>query len=396
MSFGWDEIAIGEVVVPSERFEVPIPGQEYRQVGVRLWGGGAYEREPLDGGRTKYKTLNRTEQGDIVVNKIWARNGSVSVIRNGLDGCYVSGEFPLFSPAKDRLRPEWFYWITRTRWFWNRCDVQSRGTSGKNRIRPEKFLAIGVPLPPVDEQQRIVAKIERLAARINEAADIRASSQREAQLLIRSRIREIGDDFGQATTLQEVLNEQPRNGWSPACDNAANGIPVLTLGAVTGYNFDPTAFKRTSLATDPNAHYWLRNGDLLITRSNTPTLVGHAAIYSGEPYPCIYPDLVMRIPVDAEKAYTRFVWYWLQAPQVREFIERNAKGTSPTMKKISQGTVMAIPFPKASLREQQQIVAELDGLQTKVEHLEGLQQKTAIELDALLPSILDKAFKGEL
>jgi type I restriction enzyme S subunit len=67
------------------------------------------------------------------------------------------------------------------------------------------------------------------------------------------------------------------------------------------------------------------------------------------------------------------------------------------MKKISQGVVMAIPFPdEISLSEQRCIVAELDTLQATVNKLKRLQTDTASELDALLPSILDKAFKGEL
>ena len=48
------------------------------------------------------------------------------------------------------------------------------------------------------------------------------------------------------------------------------------------------------------------------------------------------------------------------------------------------------------LDEQQRIVAYLDGLQAKVNALRELQSKTREELDALLPSVLDKAFKGEL
>jgi type I restriction enzyme S subunit len=67
------------------------------------------------------------------------------------------------------------------------------------------------------------------------------------------------------------------------------------------------------------------------------------------------------------------------------------------MKKIAQGTVMAIPFPtNVSTDEQLRIVAYLDDLQTKVDSLKTLQAQSAAELDALLPSILDKAFKGEL
>ncbi len=53
-----------------------------------------------------------------------------------------------------------------------------------------------------------------------------------------------------------------------------------------------------------------------------------------------------------------------------------------------------IPLPP--LPEQHRIVAYLDRLQAKVDALKNLQAETAAELDALLPSILDRAFKGEL
>ena len=50
----------------------------------------------------------------------------------------------------------------------------------------------------------------------------------------------------------------------------------------------------------------------------------------------------------------------------------------------------------SSASKQRRIMAKLDGLQAEVDALERLQAETATELDALLPSILDKAFKGEL
>ncbi len=98
MDCPWPEEPIGELADPVSRLEEPVPGRSYRQVGVRLWGGGAYERDSVDGAETKYKTLNRVATNDIIVNKIWARNGSVSVVQNALDGCYCSSEFPLFRP----------------------------------------------------------------------------------------------------------------------------------------------------------------------------------------------------------------------------------------------------------------------------------------------------------
>jgi type I restriction enzyme S subunit len=55
-----------------------------------------------------------------------------------------------------------------------------------------------------------------------------------------------------------------------------------------------------------------------------------------------------------------------------------------------------IPVPLPNLSEQRRIVAYLDELQTKIDTMKQLREEAIKELDALLPSILDKAFKGEL
>jgi len=254
------------------------------------------------------------------------------------------------------------------------------------------------PLPSrLSEQQRIVTKIEALASRIEEVTALRESSYQLAARLLRAGIQKIVNAVDSTEILGGILTGKPRNGWSARCDNVEDGAPVLSLAAVTGFHYRQTEFKRTSLTSSSDAHFWLKEGDLLITRSNTPDLVAHAAIYNGTPFPCIYPDLMMRFNIDDGFADRKFVWYWLQSPIVRKFIQKEAKGTSPTMKKISQGTVMQIPFPaRLSLDEQRRIVAYLDSLQTQVDALKKLQAQTAAELDALLPAILDRAFKGKL
>src|SRR3989338_7958499 len=158
MSNFWAMMPLGAVADRVEGPETPLPGKVYRQIGVRLWGEGAYEREPIDGSQTRYKTLCRVQADDIVVNKIWARNGSVAVVPKVLAGFYGSNEFPSFAPIREKLEPRWVHWLTKTKGFWDQCDEKSRGTSGKNRIRPEKFLEVQIPLPPLPEQRRIVAR----------------------------------------------------------------------------------------------------------------------------------------------------------------------------------------------------------------------------------------------
>jgi restriction endonuclease S subunit len=266
----------------------------------------------------------------------------------------------------------------------------------QQRMQDGSSLLPELPAPFAD-QRRIVARIEELAGKIQEARTLRKQAEEETEALIKGALHRLANTVKPTGELGDVLSIPPRNGWSARCDNAEDGIPVLSLGAVTGYRYKRTEFKRTSLYAPQDGHFWLKPGDVLITRSNTPELVGHAAIYDGNPTPCIYPDLMMRLEVKNSHVEHRFVWYWLQSPISREFISQNAKGTSPTMKKISQGTVMAIPFPSSlPIAEQRRIVTYLDVLQERTDSLKALQAETSAELDALLPSILDKAFRGEL
>jgi type I restriction enzyme S subunit len=240
MTNNWSLVPISEVAERIERPEVPKPGVTYRQLGVRLWGVGAYEREAIDGIETRYKTLSRVEAGDIVVNKIWARNGSVAVAPSRLAGCYVSTEFPQFAPDPDQIEPRWFHWLTKTKGFWRQCDEKSHGTSGKNRIRPEKFLEIKIPLPSLNEQRRIVARIEELAAKVEQAQLLRQQSVVEVEALINSQARQILSGIGEEITQlscwldpnREGVQTGPFGAQLGTDDFVESGHPVLTIGNV--------------------------------------------------------------------------------------------------------------------------------------------------------------------
>jgi len=236
-----------------------------------------------------------------------------------------------------------------------------------------------------------------LARKVAEAKELCRQAFSEIEALPTALVSQLVGAEQVRGQLGEVLLSKPRNGWSARCNNGEASVPVLSLGAVTGFEYRSTEYKRTSEATSPDAHYWLKKNDLLITRSNTRELVGHAAIYDGFPAPCIYPDLMMRLVVNEGLADTRFVHLWLMSRAVRDYIQNKAKGTSPTMKKISQGVVMSIPFPTSlDVSEQRRILTYFDAFRTKINSVRKLQSETAAELDALMPSILAKAFQGGL
>ena len=87
-----------------------------------------------------------------------------------------------------------------------------------------------------------------------------------------------------------------------------------------------------------------------------------------------------------------FIYHYLGFLRTR--LEKIAPQSA--QKNINLKILSSLPIPSLSHGEQRRIVAYLDGLQAKIDSLKQLQAKTQAEIDALLPSILDKAFKGEL
>ena len=391
----WPTVRLGEVLRHRKEFITIDDLTTYKRPRVQIHVQGIVQRDEVPGALIKTKTQQVCRTGEFLVAEIDAKVGGFGIVPKSLNGSIVSSHYFLFVVDESKLDRRFLDFFIRTPAF---CEqVAAQGSTNYVAIRPAHVLGYEIPLPPLAEQRRVVARIEELAAQIHEARTLRHQAAEEADALTQSRLNALASDIEAGGNLGNVLLSKPRNGWSAKCDNADDGIPVLSLSAVTGYRYRSSAIKRTSLHAPKDGHFWLKPGDMLITRSNTPELVGHVAIYDGTPSPCIYPDLMMRLDLNFEAVELPFVWYWLQVPPVREFIGRNAKGTSPTMKKISQGIVMAIPFPcSLPLPEQHRIVSELDALQTEVDVLKRLQAETAAELDALLPAVLDRAFKGEL
>lgn len=156
----WPKVALGEVAHLTWRGEAPNPDRSYRLVGVRWWGKGAYEYRTVSGAETQASQLFRVEPDDLLINKIWARHGSIAIADASLAGAFGSSEFPTFTLDRQKVLPRFVHWFSKTRLAWGQCEALSRGTSGKNRVKPERFLSISLPLPPLDDQRRMVARLD--------------------------------------------------------------------------------------------------------------------------------------------------------------------------------------------------------------------------------------------
>lgn len=161
--------------------------------------------------------------------------------------------------------------------------------------------------------------------------------------------------------LLNVAEEKPTNGISPKGVDYSTPVKNLTLTATTSGYFKSYAFKYVDIHIDRDSKYWLKKNDLLIQRSNSTELVGTSCIYTGEDGDYIYPDLMMKLRI-ISSVDLKYVDYVLKSPTSRNFFSRNASGTSKSMPKINQDTVSKALIPLPPLAEQKRIVEKLGQL----------------------------------
>lgn len=290
-----------------------------------------------------------------------------------------------------------YYWFD-----WDKEKIKAEQGAGTTMIHVTKGSMENrlFRYPSLPEQKRIVAILDEAFAGIDQAIANTEKNLANAHEVFESYLNGVFTQKGGGWAdkkLSEILETGPRNGWSPPAKNHSDkGTPVVSLSSVTGFEFNLSKIKFTSAPVKPEAHYWLENDALLITRSNTPELVGHVAVCSGLKEPIIYPDLIMKMMLDKDVADTRFIYYQLRSKKLRELIMNSAQGANPTMKKINKSVVQNLPISLPSLQKQETIVERIDAIRKETRLLESIYQKKLTALAELKQSILHKAFTGEL
>ena len=340
----------------------------------------------------------QVKEGDILFT-ISGSIGRTAIVKKEDLPLLMNTSVVRFRSKTPRLRDDFFFYSLQSEDFLGKLHALSSGTAQKN-VGPTHLKTLDVPLPLLPEQQRIVGLLDEAFAGLATAKANAEKNLQNARALFESHLQSVFAQRGKGwveTTLEKVLAVQPQNGWSPpAANHSDSGTPVLTLSSVTGFRFRPDKLKFTSASTDSRRNYWVKNGDFLITRSNTPDLVGHVAIASGIHKPTIYPDLIMRMNPLPDRMMTEFLYYQMRSPALRKEIMGRAQGANPTMKKISNGAVKTLPIAVPPIATQRSIVKTLNGLTEETQRLASLYERKLAALEALKKSLLHQAFTGEL
>jgi type I restriction enzyme S subunit len=255
-------------------------------------------------------------------------------------------------------------------------------------------------LTPLAEQRRVVSRIEELAAQIQEARTLRRQAAEEAEALLLSKLgavfsREVEQ---RGTTRLEGLLVDAGYGSSEKCnaERVEEATPVLRIPNVASERINLTDMKYARLNKRDSEKLLLSEGDVLVVRTNgSLELVGRSAVVPKLEEPFAFASYMIRLRFDRKRIAPDYAQRMMQYLRVAGVLVDFARTTAGQYN-VSLGRLRAAEIPVPPLTEQRRIVAELDALQAEVDALKRLQAGTAVELDALLPAILDRAFKGEL
>ncbi len=392
MSKSWPKVRLGEIL--QERRERPDP-DAIAMGKIRIISKIAFDTGKLE---LRQESETKTgmiliQSGDLVLSGINAAKGAIAIYdKANQDPVAATIHYGAYSVVQERADISYLWWYLRSRVF-RELLLDSLRDGIKTELKSSRFLPLQIPLPPLPEQRRIVARIEELAAEIETARRLRAEAVKEADAVMFSAMSALFPESSSQTVGDHVHFQTGyafKSEWF-----SENGIRLARNVNIGHGRLDWSETVRIPFEQRPEfSCFELKEGDILVALDRPIISTGvKVARVTKEDLPSLLLQRVARAQFVDNGIVRDYFFNWLRSAR---FINAIAPGRSNGVPHISHKDIERLPFMLPSQNKQVQIIAETEVLQSQFDALKAAQAETSAELDALLPSILDRAFKGEL
>jgi len=380
---GWPAVQLGDVLVKNERMVTLMPDEQYREVTIRLWGKGVVLRRIVNGAAIASERRCQVAFNQFILSRIDARNGATGLVPKELDGAVVTNDFPSFETDAAALLPAFLGWLSKTPSFLDMCRRASEGTTNRVRLKEDRFLRLTIPLPPLAEQQRIVSRIDRAASKIEEARQSVNRIEAGWRALLRSAFSEITasstrNKMGAIAPLVRRRVE-PRFGD----EYAELGIRSFGKGSFHKPSLDYLSIGSKQL-------YRIYPGDLVF--NNVFAWEGAIAVAQPEDEGRVGSHrFITCVPTDGVVT-ADFLWFYFLTPEGLTRIGEASPGGAGRNRTLGLEKLADIEVPVPAYGQQ----LRFGRLLTRVRAMQSSRSDSNKKLDAFIPSILDRAFRGAI
>lgn len=360
--------------------------------------------------------------GDVLQARMKETNKPL-IIDEKLDSCLFSTGFMHFRPSVNSVHPKFAYYYLQSPEFLQQKDDGATGCTQMS-INDTNLLKIMFPLPPIDEQQRIVEKLDAIIPRVKQAI-----AQLEEIPKLLKNFRQSVLSAACSGSLIESFNSYNCDKWAEVrrllndakdqkdgfpdhwlltslgnlCDGFQYGtskksqvsglVPVLRMGNLQNGEIDWTDLKYSSDESDIKK-YALSDGDVLFNRTNSPDLVGKTSIYRGQ-NKAIFAGYLIKIKNRYDVLHSEYLTYCLNSNYGRRWCKKvRTDGVGQSNINASVLATFIVPLPP--IDEQKEIVKRVKQLLKIADSLSSKYQNGMARIEKIEQSILAKAFRGEL
>jgi type I restriction enzyme S subunit len=401
---GWRWVRLGEVAFKPQygyttSAVTEAVGPKFLRITDISSGEIDWESVPYCSAVGKVLEKYKLRVGDV----LFARSGSVgaTVVIRETPPDAVFASYLIRVRLREEVLPEYAEWLLKAPV--SQSQLVPQGAAQKN-INARHIEQVLIPLPPLEEQRRIVARIEELMGRVREARRLRQEAQKDAERLWQSVLAQTfprpGSDLPKGwrwVRLVEVCYH--RTGiWGPQASDPSQGFPIVRSTEIDGFLIRPQSASVRAVRPSQVDAYKLEAGDILVNKSSgSPHLVGWPAIFEdpqdGRTY--LFSNFMLRLRLDQHSLEPWFLLYYLHSPIARS-IYLGAQDTTSGLRNLRIRDFMVQRVPLPPLAEQRRIVAHLEAVQERIKALKEAQFATDAELKRLEQAILEKAFRREL
>lgn len=344
-------------------------------------------------------------EGDVIWAKITPcmENGKAAIARDLKNGVGAGSTEFFVLRSKGRVLPEYLHRFVRQENFRAAAQKTMNSAVGQARVPKDFLLSAPIPLPPLPEQRRIVARLEALEARSRRAraklAEVPAQLAQARQSLLAAAFRgDLTADWREAIkaaewrtgTIDEVCTESFYGPRFSDEDYTPKGIPTIRTTDFTDNGLiELRNTPRVMVPSDRREKFLLRSGDLLVTRTGS---IGKMAIFRGG-YEALHSAYLIRFRF-TEAVTPDFVFNCLSSPHWQSLLGLNT--TAVTQPNINAEAIRRLPIPLPPLPEQNEIVRRLGVAFTRLEAAANAHAAAVAALDRLDQALLARAFSGGL
>ncbi len=304
-------------------------------------------------------------------------------------GCIHDGWLVLKPVNREKVDEGYFYHLLGSDAVYAKFSSRAAGSTVKN-LNTDIVSSIEIPLPPLDEQRRIAAILDKADA-------LRRKRKRTLELLdglTQSRFSAEFSGENVAMPLGDVLKHID-SGWSPTClDRAAreDEAGALKLSAITQGHFEASENKAFPPAVTPRSHDEVMQGDVLFCRKNTRELVGSSAYVWETPPRLHISDLIFRLVPKLTVVDPIYLQAAVSSEGVRRKISALSAGSAGSMPNISKSKLREVSIPMPDVGRQRRF-----GEFARITNTHRRQQAASLSaLDVLFASLQHRAFAGQL